>query len=107
MVGDPSRTSYNSSEAEYNAFLTFSLAPHLREMESEMNLVLLPEDTDLLVEFDSNGIARGSQVDRYNAYAQGLAAGFLTIADVRQSENLSFLPGTDQLPQKEVPRVAA
>ena len=109
MVGDPSRTSYASSEAEYNAFLTFSLAPHLREMESEMCLILLPEETDLIVEFDANGATRGSQADRYAAYEKGLGGAnpWLTVADVRAAENLPFLPGTDQLPQKEVPRVTA
>ncbi len=34
---------------------------------------------------------------RYQAYSQGLAAGFLTVADVREAESLPHIPGTETL----------
>jgi len=110
LVGDPSRLAYASSEAEFNAFLTHTLAPWLRNLESEMNVSLLPDRTEFLIEFDPNGMARGSLAERYAAYQKGLAGPnpWLTVADVRAAENLPFLPGTDQLPTaKEVSHVAA
>ena len=108
LVGDPSRLAYASSEAEFNAYLVHSLGPWLVNIQAEMNATLLPDRTSFLVEFDPNGMARGSQVERYAAYEKGIAAGFLTVADVRAAENLPFLPGTDQLPStKEVQNVAA
>jgi HK97 family phage portal protein len=111
LVGDPSRLAYASSEAEFNAYLVHSLGPWLVNIQSEMNCTLLPDRTTFLIEFDPNGMARGSQVERYAAYEKGLASGFLTVADVRAAENLPFLPGTDQLQAamapKEVSNVAA
>jgi len=97
LVGDPSRLAYASSEAEFNAYLVHSLAPWLRNIESEMGATLLGDDDGHLIEFDPNGMARGSQAERYESYSKGLAAGFLTVADVRAAENLPFLPGTDEL----------
>ena len=109
MVGDPSRLAYASSEAEFEAFKTHTLNPWLRNIESEMCATLLPDRTQFLAEFDPNGMARGSLSERYSAYSQGLTGPnpWLTVADVRAAENLPFLPGTDQLPQKETPNVAA
>ncbi len=97
LIGDPSRLAYASSETEMNAFLVHSLRPWLVNLEQEMTAKLLPDRTQYFVEFDANGIARGDQASRYEAYSQGLAAGFLTVADVRAWENLPFVPGTDQL----------
>lgn len=109
LVGDPSRLAYASSEAEFNAYLVHTLAPWLVNIQSEINCTLLGDDAEHLAEFDPNGMARGSQVERYAAYEKGLGGPnpWLTVADVRAAENLPFLPGTDQIPQKEVPRVAA
>ena len=109
LVGDPSRTAYNSSELEYNAYLVHSLSPWLVNIQSEINCTLLGDDAEYLAEFDPNGMARGSQVERYAAYEKGLGGPnpWLTVADVRAAENLPFLEGTDRLPQKETPNVAA
>jgi HK97 family phage portal protein len=109
LVGDPSRTAYNSSELEYNAYLVHSLSPHLVNIQSEINCTLLGDDAEYLAEFDPNGMARGSQVERYAAYEKGLGGPnpWLTVADVRAAENLPFLPGTDQIPQKRDPNAIA
>lgn len=109
LVGDPSRLAYASSEAEFNAYLVHSLAPWLRNIESEMCVTLLPDDDSMLIEFDPNGMARGSQAERYAAYEKGLSGPnpWLTVADVRAAENLPYIEGTDRLPTKEVQRAAA
>lgn len=97
MVGDPTRLAYASSEAEMLSFMQHSLRPHLVNVEAEINATLFPDRTRYFAEFDANAIARGDQATRYESYSKGLAAGFLTVADVRAWENLPYLPGTDQL----------
>lgn len=97
MIGDPTRLAYASAEVELLAFITHTLRPWLTNFESELNAKLFPSSTKFFAEFDANGIARGDQASRYDAYSKGLAAGFLTVADVRQFENLPHIAGTDQL----------
>ncbi len=97
MIGDLSRSTYSNSEQEQLAFLQHSLRPWLCNFEAEMNLKLFPARTQFFCEFDMAALQRADQATRYTAYSTGLAAGFLTVADVRRWENLPELPGTDQL----------
>jgi HK97 family phage portal protein len=110
MIGDLSRSTYSNSEQEQLSFLQHSLRPWLVNLESEINLKLFPSRTQFFCEFDMAAFQRADQATRYEAYSKGLAAGFLTVADVRNWENLPELPGTDQLlrpanmlPASEVP----
>ncbi len=97
MIGDMTRVSYSSSESEMQLFAMHSLVPWCASLEAEMNLKFLPDRTQFYVKFDVNSIVRGDQQSRYTAYSQGLTAGFLTVADVRQAEGLPFIDGTDKL----------
>jgi HK97 family phage portal protein len=97
MIGDMTRVSYSSSESEMQLFAMHSLVPLCANLEAEYNAKLLPERTQFFVKFDVNSIVRGDQQSRYTAYGQGLAAGFLTVADVRQAEGLPFIEGTTKL----------
>jgi HK97 family phage portal protein len=98
MIGDMTRVSYSSSESEMQLFAMHSLVPWCANLEAELNSKLLPDDrTQFMVKFDVNSIVRGDQQSRYSAYSQGLTAGFLTVADVREAEGLPFVDGTDKL----------
>jgi HK97 family phage portal protein len=97
MIGDMTRVSYSSSESEMQLFAMHSLVPWCANFEAELNSKLLPERTQFMVKFDVNSIVRGDQQSRYTAYSQGLTAGFLTVADVREAEGLPFIDGTDKL----------
>ncbi len=97
MIGDQTRVSYSSSESEMQLFAMHSLVPLCTNLEAEINLKLFPPHTQFSAKFDVNSIVRGDQQSRYAAYSQGLLAGFLTVADVRQEENLPFIAGTDTL----------
>jgi HK97 family phage portal protein len=97
MVGDMTRVSYSSSESEMQLFAMHSLVPWCANFEAEINAKLLPERTQFYVKFDVNSIIRGDQISRYTAYSQGLNAGFLTVADVRQAEGLPHIEGTEIL----------
>jgi HK97 family phage portal protein len=97
MIGDLSRSTYSNSEQEQLSFLQHSLRPWLVNFESEINLKLFPSRTQFFAEFDMAALQRADQATRYEAYSKGLAAGFLTVSDVRSWENLPELPGTNQL----------
>jgi HK97 family phage portal protein len=97
MIGDMTRVSYSSSESEMQLFAMHSLVPWCANFEAEMNAKLLPDRTQFYIHFDVNSIVRGDQQSRYTAYSQGLTAGFLTVADVRDAEGLPYIPGTEKL----------
>jgi HK97 family phage portal protein len=97
MIGDMTRVSYSSSESEMQLFAMHSLVPWCVSLEAEINSKLLPERTQFFVKFDVNSIIRGDQQSRYSAYSQGLQAGFLTVADVREAEGLPHIEGTELL----------
>jgi HK97 family phage portal protein len=97
MIGDMTRVSYSSSESEMQLFAMHSLVPWCASLEAEMNAKLLPDRTQFYCKFDVNSIVRGDQQSRYTAYSQGLTAGFLTVADVRDAEGLPYIPGTEAL----------
>ena len=97
MVGDLTRVSYSSSESELQLFAMHSLVPWCANFEAEFNRKLFPARTQFFTKFDVNSVVRGDLQSRYSAYSQGLTAGFLTVADVREAENLPFIDGTDTL----------
>jgi len=109
MIGDMTRVSYSSSESEMQLFAMHSLVPWCANFEDEMNSKLLPDRTKFLVKFDVNSIVRGDQQSRYSAYSQGLTAGFLTVADVREAEGLPYIAGTEALnrPANMIPHEGA
>jgi len=97
LVGDITKTSYASSEIEMLSFLTHSLRPWLVNLEQEVNTKLFPQRTSFFARFDSTAIARSDMSSRYAAYSQALTAGWMTVADVREAEQLPYIEGTDQL----------
>lgn len=109
MIGDMTRVSYSSSESEMQLFAMHSLVPWCANFEDEMNSKLLPDRTNFIVKFDVNLIVRGDQQSRYSAYSQGLTAGFLTVADVREAEGLPYIAGTEALnrPANMIPHEGA
>jgi HK97 family phage portal protein len=110
LVGDITRTSYGSAEVEALSFLTHSLRPWLVNFEQEVNWKLFPARTSFFARFDVTEMMRGEQQTRYQSYASALGGGatqaWMTVADVREAENLPFIPGTDVLsvPLNTAPR---
>jgi HK97 family phage portal protein len=97
-VGDPSRTSYASLEAEMTSYLSESLDPILVAIEQEMMVKLLSEDEqeNMYIEFERGALVRTDLESRYRAYTQGIQAGFLTRNEVRAKESLNPLPDGDR-----------
>lgn len=91
-LGDDTRTSHNSLEAENQSYLDECLDRWLRKMEVETSLKLLTEqerDNDThFIEFNRNALLRMSASTRAEFYAKLQEHGDMTINEVRRAENL-------------------
>jgi HK97 family phage portal protein len=92
---DPSaRGTYSNVETQSLEFLTFSLQPFLTRLEEAFTLKLFTpsERQRYFVEFLTDGLLRADTRTRYQAYKMAIEAGFMTVDEVRQRENLPPLP---------------
>lgn len=76
------------------AFIDFTLGPHLQAIEDEINYKLLGESSDLCLEFDREAFVRGDLLSRMKAYQVGLGGnngpGVMTQNEVRGRLNLGL-----------------
>lgn len=86
---------YSNIESEGVAFVTDSLLPIARKFEAAIDTVL-PLGTTLKIDFRQ--LMRGDTTTRYEAYSVGIAAGFLTVDEVRDAEDLPPLPAAPAAP---------
>lgn len=95
-VGDPSRTAYNSLEAENQAYYDDTLDRWLICWEEELADKLLTEaekDGDThTIEFARAELMRVNLAARGAYYVQGLTSGWLNADEVRAYENLNPIP---------------
>lgn len=76
---------YSNLESENAAFVQDCLIIFARKIEAAIDAVL-PAGTTLKIDF--NQLLRGDTTTRFNAYQIGIAAGFLTVDEVRGFEDL-------------------
>lgn len=99
-LGDPTRTSHNSLEAENEDFLE-CLDHWLCEIESEANCKLLTEQQQEqdshFVEFNRRALLRMDANARANYYTRMQTFGNLSINEVRAAENMPPVDHGDQL----------
>jgi len=90
-LGDPTKTSYASIEAENSDYLQTCLDPWLVEWETECNLKLLNPDTEsnYYFEHNRNAIMRTQFNDRVEGYFKLISMGVLSPNEVRRLENLN------------------
>jgi HK97 family phage portal protein len=91
LVGVPSSDSntYSSVTQDTAAFVKFTLRPWLTRLEEGFSTLLPQGDR---ARFNLDALLRASTLERYQAHAAGIAAGFLTTAEVREMEDLPELP---------------
>ena len=105
---DPTVSStWGTGISEQNrAFVTHTLMPWLIRVEQAISR-LFPRGQ--YVKFNLDSLLRGQITERYQAYKVGLEAGFLTIAEVRELEDLAELdfpePDDENLPAEGPPSV--
>jgi phage portal protein BeeE len=93
MVGGESGNSLTYANVEQRAldFLKFSVQPWLVRLETAIG-ALLPRGH--YVRFNPNALLRSTTAERYQAHKTALEAGFLTVDEVRDLEDLPPLdPG--------------
>ena len=98
MLQEHSKSSFNNIESLSQSYVTYTLMPYIRRMESEMNRKLFKtnEKGKIFVEFNVNGLLRGDVKTRNEAYKTGLNNGYLTINEVRRKENMNSITDGDE-----------
>ena len=90
MLGLPSDSAtYANVENRMTEFGQFTLLPWTRRIEDAIDNEL-PLGTELRINLDA--LRRADTATRYAAHKTGLEAGFLTVSDVRDMEDLPELP---------------
>ena len=94
-LGDDSRTSHSSLEAENQSYLDECLDRWLRKHELEATIKLLSEreraSESHFVEFNRKALLRMSSQDRANYYAKLQEHGDMTVNDVLRAENMATI----------------
>lgn len=79
--------------------LTFKEAiyPIIKAFETALNrdLLLEKEKKNYFFSFDTKEIVKASLQERYNAYKTAKETGFLTLNEIRKSENMNYVDGLD------------
>jgi len=103
MIGENEKTSSWGSGIEQQSlgFVKYTLQPHLRRIEQELNRKIWPVRERFFTEFNVNGLLRGDAKSRAEYYRQALGGnngpGWMTVNEVRDLENLEEVDGADEL----------
>jgi len=94
LVMDYERSTYSNVTEQNRSFLTHTLQPWLTRIEQAMAKSLLTESEKekYFIEFLTQDFLRSDTKTRYESYKIAVEAGFLTIDEVRQLENLNSKP---------------
>lgn len=94
LLGAPADSAtYANIESRMQEFYSLTLLPWIRRMEATLD-AQFPRGTSVKVSMDS--ILRADTLTRYQAHTIGLAQGFLTVDEVRQSEDRPPMGETEQ-----------
>lgn len=90
MLRDLEKSSFNNISEQSIEFLRYSIAPWLLKWEQELNRKLLSQNErgKYFFKFNFNGLLRGTQKDRYEAYGKAINDGWLNRNEVRELEDL-------------------
>lgn len=91
-------SSYSSLEDTQNFFLTTTLLPYIKMMETELDKKLLNDnETNLKVIFDSESILRTNKTALADYYTKLVSNGLMTANEARQQLGLPAIDGADSL----------
>ncbi|HNZ65248.1 MAG TPA: phage portal protein [Smithella sp.] len=93
LVMDYERSTYSNVTEQNRSFLTHTLQPWLSRIEQAMakSLLTQKEKEKYLIEHLTQGFLRADTKTRYESYKIAIEAGFLTVDEVRQLENMNRL----------------
>ena len=97
LVGALDRATNNNIEYQGLEFVIYTMRPWFVRWEQTLNQKLIPENQQdtLFFEFLAEGLHRGDQKSRYDAYSIGRQWGWLSANDVREIENMNPIEGGD------------
>ena len=97
MIGDLDRSTFNNIENMSREFVTYTLAPWVARIESNMCRRLLKEEEkkSYTIRFNVDGLLRGDYKSRMEGYAIGINNGFMCPNDIRALENMNLIPEED------------
>jgi len=113
MVGETSAsTSWGSGIEQMSiGFVRYTLGPHLRRIEQELNRKLWPRSPRYFVEFNRDGLLAGDSKTESEVISKSLggpgAQGWMTVNEARRIKNLPPVPGGDVLYLTNVPQGAS
>jgi HK97 family phage portal protein len=99
LIGDTEKATLRNSEEYNRQFLTYTLAPWLRNFEGAYRRVMIPYDERKIytVEFDTSDLLRGDVATRGEYIAKMRAAGVMSANEARAIEQLPSRPDGDEL----------
>lgn len=113
MIGETSAsTSWGSGiEQMGGGFVRYTLGPHLRRIEQELNRKLWPRSMRYFVDFNRDGLLAGDSKTEADVFGKALggpgAQGWMTVNEVRRTKNLPPIAGGDELPISAATSTAA
>jgi HK97 family phage portal protein len=95
LIQDHERSTYSNVVEQNRSFLVHTLQPWLSRIESAMVKSLLTESEKekYFIEHLTANFLRADTKTRFESYKLGIDAGFLTVDEVRQLENMNSLEG--------------
>lgn len=108
MIGETSAsTSWGSGIEQMSiGFVRYTLGPHLRRIEQELNRKLWPRSPRYFVEFNRDGLLAGDSKTESEVISKSLggpgAQGWMTVNEARRLKNLPPVPGGDLLTMTNV-----
>lgn len=96
MLSDLERATFSNIEQQGQEFVTYSLGPWLSLWEFAINDQLVLASGRFYAEFQRDALARGTLLDRWQAYQVAVSTGTVTRNEVRRKENLPALDGLDE-----------
>lgn len=101
VAGIVDNATYSNVDGESRALVQRCLAPMARRVESAMAIALLSPESrkGLFLEHDLDDLIHGDIVARYNAYRVGREGGWLSVNEIRQTENMAKIKDGDSYVQ--------
>lgn len=103
MIGETSAsTSWGTGIEQMSiGFVRYTLGPHLRRIEQELNRKLWPRSMKFFTEFNRDGLLAGDSKTESEVLSKALggpgAQGYMTLNEVRRLKNLPPVDGGDEL----------
>lgn len=99
LIGLLEHATFTNIEHQSLEFVMYTMLPIFKRFEDAVNcqLLTMPQrKSGYYVEFKIDGLLRGDQKSRADAYAVGRQWGWLSVNDIRRLENMPAIPNGDR-----------